>query len=106
MRSCLGFARFNFALRTCSPALIVKAIAAFEKAMPDIIEVSGLAVFRNHSVNLRAFRLIWWSWPTLGICPRLAHLCHLSKTKSRPMASAAHFGFDSLLPILAASPLL
>ncbi len=39
MHSCLGFARFNFALRTCSPALIVNAIAAFDKAMLDIMEV-------------------------------------------------------------------
>ncbi len=39
VRSCLGFARFNFALRTCSPALIVNATAAFDKAMLDVMEV-------------------------------------------------------------------
>ncbi len=39
VRSCLGFARFNFALRTCSTAFIVNAIAAFDKAMLDIMEV-------------------------------------------------------------------
>ncbi len=81
MRPCLGFVRFNFALRTRSPALIVNAIAAFDKAMLDIMEVIWN---RGFSESQRELVCLPINCGGVGLCPRLAHLYRLSKTKSRP----------------------
>ncbi len=102
----MGFARFNFALRTCSPALIVNAIAAFDKAMLDVMEViwnRGIGTQRelaclpikSGGVGLPwAFVLAWSIYVA-------------SRVQSQDLqATAAPFDFDSLLPILAAHPLL
>ncbi len=42
----------------------------------------------------------------LAFLGRLAHLCRLSSELQSKMATAAPFDFESLLPILAAHPLL
>ncbi len=91
-----GFGRFNFALRTCSPALIVNVIASFDKAMLDVMEVIWN---RGFSESQRELACLPWAfvlaWP-IYVASRVQ-----SQDLQSKMATAAPFDFDRFwLPIL------
>ncbi len=108
VRSCLGFARFNFALRTCSPALIVNAIAAFDKAMLGIIEVIWNRGFSESQRELTCLRLNLMVLAYLGhlssLGPFMSPLERKAKTSSlnclllRLLISTAYYRFRLLIP--------
>jgi hypothetical protein len=104
----LGFARFNFALRTCSPALIVNAIAAFDKAMLGIIEVIWNRGFSESQRELTCLRLNLMVLAYLGhlssLGPFMSPLERKAKTSSlnclllRLLISTAYYRFRLLIP--------
>jgi hypothetical protein len=69
------------ALTLLCAALTVNAIAAFDKAMLDTMEVIWNRYFSESQRKLACLPI---KSGGVGLCPRLAHLCRLSKTKSRP----------------------
>jgi hypothetical protein len=104
----LGFARFNFALRTCSPALIVNAIAAFDKAMLGIMEVIWNRGFSESQRELTCLTIksdgVGLPWAFVLAWPIYVASRAQSQDLQSKLATAAPFNFDSLLPISAAHP--
>jgi hypothetical protein len=102
--------RFKFALRTCSPAHIVNAIAAFDKAMLDEMEVIWNRGFSESQRELACLPIksggVGLPWAFVLAWPIYVASRVQSQDLQSKMATAAPFDFDSLLPILAAHPLL